>query len=129
MEFVQTSRQITPRDWRKKLQYIQSKVAVAAVALPQDQRPSDADTAMDYLEVRDMRDTLAASTSERSLFGGLTGHAGVWDKLVRAYEKERAHCRPHVNLGSFAVLDWWKLCEAVLWWGHAQHAWCQSRRR
>ena len=87
---LQISRQIVPKDWRKKLQYNQSKVAQAIKVLPPEYAPRNADSAMDYLEVKAMRDTLAASTSERTFFGGLTGHAGVWNKLVRAYEKDSA---------------------------------------
>lgn len=92
---MQASRQKLPKDWRKKLAYIQARVAEAAQALPQEQRPStssddEGSPALGYLQAREMRDALAAGTSERSLFGGLTGPASAWDKLVRAYEKDSA---------------------------------------
>ncbi|KAG2493959.1 hypothetical protein HYH03_007889 [Edaphochlamys debaryana] len=42
---------------------------------------------MDYLRAVEIRDKLA-STAERGLFGGLSGPAGTWDKIVKAYEKQ-----------------------------------------
>jgi hypothetical protein len=97
---LQIGRQKLPKDWRKKLHLIKSKVAEATQALPPDVRPAhaEADGPLDYLEVRDVRDALAAGTAERSLFGGLTGNASVWDKLVRAYEREGAsHLPSHAH--------------------------------
>ena len=96
---LQASRQKLPKDWRKKLAYIQAKVAEAAQLLPQEQRPSTSEgsPALSYLQVREKRDALVAGTSERSLFGSLTGPASVWDKLVRAYEKDSARL-PHLHI-------------------------------
>ena len=34
-----------------------------------------------------------AEAGERTLFGGLTGQAGVWDKIVKAYENGGGCCR------------------------------------
>ncbi len=44
-----------------------------------------ADAPVDYFRAAAIRDRLAAA-GERSLFGGLTGQAGTWDKIVKAYE-------------------------------------------
>ena len=41
---------------------------------------------LDYLRAVEIRDKLAASC-ERTMFGGLTGAASQWDKVVKAYEK------------------------------------------
>lgn len=96
----QVSRQKLTKDWRKKLQYIQTKVAEAAQSLPQELKPAQADgpSSLDYLQARSTRDALAAGTSERSLFGGLTGPASVWDKLVRAHERDSAPPLPRCGL-------------------------------
>jgi len=45
-----------------------------------------ADGPLDYFRAVDIRNELAAG-GERTLFGGLTGNAAVWDKIVKAYEK------------------------------------------
>lgn len=44
-----------------------------------------AEAPVDYFRAVQIRDKLA-ETGERSLFGGLTGQAGIWDKIVKAYE-------------------------------------------
>lgn len=51
------------------------------------QAPITDETALDYSTAVSNRDTLA-KTSEKTLFGGLTGQAGLWDKIVRAYEQD-----------------------------------------
>jgi hypothetical protein len=53
-----------------------------------------AEVPVDYFRAVQIRDKLAA-TGERSLFGGLTGQAGIWDKIVKAYENGgRNECLP-----------------------------------
>ncbi len=42
---------------------------------------------MEYAAVKQIRDTLA-ETAEKTFFGNLTGTAGLWDKVLRAYEKD-----------------------------------------
>lgn len=49
--------------------------------------PGGSDAPLDYFRAVQVRDALAA-TSEKTLFGGLTGAAGAWDKIVKAYEKD-----------------------------------------
>jgi hypothetical protein len=86
---VQISRQKLSRDFHKRLQVIQAKALEAAHNLPVDLKPqADRDrSSLDYSTAVILRDTLAG-TAERTIFGGLTGAAGLWDKIVRAYEKE-----------------------------------------
>jgi hypothetical protein len=49
------------------------------------QLPGPADAPVDYFRAVQIRDKLAES-GERTLFGGLSGQAGIWDKIVKAYE-------------------------------------------
>ena len=42
---------------------------------------------MEYAAVKQIRDTLA-ETAEKTFFRNLTGTAGLWDKVLRAYEKD-----------------------------------------
>jgi hypothetical protein len=81
-------RQKLPHDWHKRLQAIQAKVSEAVKELPAGvlaQVAGGAEVPVDYFRAVQIRDKLAA-TGERSLFGGLTGQAGIWDKIVKAYE-------------------------------------------
>lgn len=87
---MQNSRKKLPPDWHKRVAIIQSSVTAAVKELPAGlltQLPGGADAPMDYFRCRMVRDKLA-ETADRSLFGGLTGTAGVWDKIVKAYEKD-----------------------------------------
>jgi hypothetical protein len=71
------------------VQAIQAKAAEASTELPPgllSALPGGADAAIDYLRAVDIRDKLA-ETAERGMFGGLSGQAGTWDKIVKAYEK------------------------------------------
>lgn len=84
----QVSRQKLPADWHKRLEAIKSKISEAEKELPAgllSQLPGPADAPVDYFRAVQVRDKLAAS-GERSLFGGLLGQAGTWDKIVKAYE-------------------------------------------
>lgn len=86
--FLQVARQKLPQDWHKRLQAIQAKVTEAVKELPAGvltQVAGSAEVAVDYFRAVQIRDKLA-ETGERSLFGGLTGQAGIWDKIVKAYE-------------------------------------------
>jgi hypothetical protein len=70
------------------MQAIQAKVSEAVKELPAGvltQVAGSAEVPVDYFRAVQIRDKLAA-TGERSLFGGLTGQAGIWDKIVKAYE-------------------------------------------
>ena len=87
---LQINRQKLPRDFHKKLQVIQAKAAKSAEELPLELRPQASnieEDALDYSKAVNIRDTLAR-ISEKSLFGGLTGQAGLWDKIIRAYQKD-----------------------------------------
>lgn len=70
------------------MQAIQAKVSEAVKELPAGvlaQVAGSAEVPVDYFRAVQTRDKLA-ETGERSLFGGLTGQAGIWDKIVKAYE-------------------------------------------
>lgn len=84
----QVARQKLPADWHKRLQAIQGKMAQAVKELPAGllaQVAGSGEAPVDYFRAVAIRDKLAQS-GERSLFGGLTGQAGIWDKIVKAYE-------------------------------------------
>jgi hypothetical protein len=86
---TQVRRQKLPGDWNKRLQAISTKAneAIKEVA-PELLRElkGGADAPLDYFRAVEIRDKLAA-TCDRTLFGGLTGKAAEWDKIVKAYEK------------------------------------------
>lgn len=85
---LQVVRQKLPHDWHKRLQAIQAKVSEAVKELPAGvltQVAGSAEVPVDYFRAVQIRNKLA-ETGERSLFGGLTGQAGIWDKIVKAYE-------------------------------------------
>lgn len=87
---LQVTRQKVPSDWHKRVQAIQAKIAEASKELPASllaTLPGSADSPIDYFRAMQIRDKLA-ETAERSMFGGLTGEAAVWDKVVKAYEKD-----------------------------------------
>jgi hypothetical protein len=86
--YLQVARQKLPHDWHKRLQAIQAKVTEAVKELPAgvlSQVAGSAEAPVDYFRAVQIRDKLA-ETGERSIFGGLTGQAGIWDKIVKAYE-------------------------------------------
>lgn len=45
------------------------------------------DTSVDYYRAVEIRDALLPG-AEKTIFGGLTGLASTWDKIVKAYEKD-----------------------------------------
>jgi len=88
LTYPQVARQKLPHDWNKRLQAIQAKVSEAVKEVPAGllaQLAGSAEVPVDYFRSVQIRDKLA-ETGERSLFGGLTGQAGTWDKIVKAYE-------------------------------------------
>ncbi len=105
---AQVERKQLPADWRRRLQVIQASAAEAAAALPADGRGSvgGRDAPLDYAAVRAARDRLVDG-AERSFFGGLAGPAGVWDKLVRAYERDSAAPVPAPLGGSGGSMAPW----------------------
>jgi hypothetical protein len=83
------SRKKMVSDWHKRLAAIQAKITEAAKELPPGLLvglPGGADAPIDYFRAAAIRDKLAEG-GERTLFGGLAGAAGVWDAIVKAYEK------------------------------------------
>ncbi|GIL55532.1 hypothetical protein Vafri_11095 [Volvox africanus] len=84
------TRQKIPKDWHKRLQVIQAKAAEALKDIPSEVLnglTDGPDAPLDYLRAVEIRDKLS-STAERTMFGGLSGPAGTWDKIVKAYEKQ-----------------------------------------
>lgn len=87
------SRQKLPGDWNKRVTAIQLKANESLKELPVNtvSKLGGSDAPLDYFRAVQIRDQLAA-TCERTLFGGLTGQAAVWDKIVKAYEKGGTCC-------------------------------------
>ena len=96
---LQVSRQKLPKDWHKRLQAIQAKAMETVKDVPAAvlaALPGGSDAPLDYFRAVEIRDKLAAS-ADRTLFGGLTGAAALWDKIVKAYEKAcRSVCPPPI---------------------------------
>jgi hypothetical protein len=85
-----------PADWRKKVASLRARIAAALASLPLSSldpwlQTCTADNT-GYLEARRIRDLVVESNPDsRTFFGRLSGTAGEWDAIVRAYEKELLH--------------------------------------
>lgn len=112
----QVQRQKLPADWHKRLQAIQSKITEAVKELPAGLLAGllgSTEAVVDYFAAVKVRDRLA-ETGERTLFGGLTGQAGVWDKIVRAYENGGEHLLASTTAALFRHLNRLKLMPDTL---------------
>ncbi|XP_044429800.1 CDK5RAP3-like protein isoform X2 [Triticum aestivum] len=95
-------RKRVPQDWRKRLAAIRSRLAAAFSSLPRDLDPYLQTLELEeigYLEAKKIYSILLESnTDSRNIFGRLTGSAGEWESIVKAYEKD------HVFLGEAAQI-------------------------
>ncbi|KAJ4979683.1 hypothetical protein NE237_010463 [Protea cynaroides] len=91
-----------PADWRKRLAAVRARISSAFKSLPKDVDPNfltlDSEV-IGYLEAKQICDTLLKSTPEsRNIFGRLSGSAGDWEAIIRAFEKD------HIYLGEAAQI-------------------------
>ncbi|KAF9597874.1 hypothetical protein IFM89_021959 [Coptis chinensis] len=91
-----------PGDWRKRLNTVRAKISTSFTSLPKNIDPffQTLDSqVIGYIEAKKIYDILMKSTSEsRNIFGRLSGSAGEWESIVRAFEKD------HIFLGEAAQI-------------------------